>query len=192
MRACARCFRRCCLLLLVWTASGMASGSDAVVERLHNGDVLLLRHALAPGFGDPAGFELDDCATQRNLSAAGRRQAAAIGAWLRARGIGRAEVYASQWCRCLDTAALLGLGEVVPLSALNSFFQRPSEKAGRLAALRDFLADRTARDLPLVLVTHQVTITALSGIFPGSGEGVVATLGEGGELRRFARIGFDQ
>ena len=169
-----------------------ATDKDAAVARLQGGDVLLLRHAIAPGFGDPEGFRVDDCSTQRNLSEAGRRQASAIGAWLRARGINGARVYSSQWCRCLETAELLDLGEVSPLPALNSFYERPADRETNLRALRAFLASYTPRSQPLVLVTHQVTVTALTGIFPGSGEGVVATLAGNGELSDFARLGFDQ
>ena len=73
---------------------------------------------------------------------------------------------------------------------MNSFFQRPADREPNLAALRAFLAGQQASAEPLVLVTHQVTITALTDIIPGSGEGVVATLGESGELRDFARLGF--
>jgi broad specificity phosphatase PhoE len=185
--------RVCCQWLVAILLSGMAgsvAATDPAVERLKAGGVLLLRHAIAPGFGDPAGFRVEDCSTQRNLSEEGRRQAGAIGAWLRARGIGRAKVYSSQWCRCLETAALLNIGEVSALPALNSFFQRPDDRAPNLAALRDFLSDQALQDGPLVLVTHRVTVTALTGVFPDSGEGVVATLGPNGELSDFARLSF--
>jgi phosphohistidine phosphatase SixA len=170
---------------------GTAAATDSTVDRLKAGGVLLLRHAIAPGFGDPAGFSIDDCSTQRNLSERGRQQARAIGAWLRARGISRARVYSSQWCRCLETAELLGMGEVYQLPALNSFFQRPEDRAPNLNALQSFLVDQTLQNEPLVLVTHQVTVTALTGVFPSSGEGVVATLGENGELGDFTPLQFD-
>jgi len=177
--------------LLVACTGVSADDREAALERLKNGDVLLLRHALAPGFGDPEAFRLDDCSTQRNLSDEGRQQARAIGNWLKARGIDRAEVYSSQWCRCLETADLLGLGDVTHLPALNSFFQQREDRAPNLAALRRFLAAWEPLDMPLVLVTHQVTVTAITGIFPASGEGVVATLGVDGALRDFSRLRFD-
>ena len=188
IRARTRC--RWLVAMLVLGMAGSVAATDSAVDRLKAGDVLLLRHAIAPGFGDPAGFRIDDCTTQRNLSDEGRQQATAIGAWLRARGIGSARVYSSQWCRCLETAELLGLGEVLPLPALNSFFQQPEDRTPNLTALRRFLANQPLQSEPLVLVTHQVTVTALTGIFPDSGEGVVATLGENGELRDFARLSF--
>lgn len=179
------------ITLMILATVTTVSAAESAVERLQAGAVLLLRHAVAPGFGDPPEFRIDDCSTQRNLSDEGRQQAAAIGDWLRARGIVEARVYSSQWCRCLDTARLLNLGEVTPLPALNSFFQQRTEKASRLAALREFLATRSTEDLPLILVTHQVTVTALTDVFPNSGEGVVASLSDNGELTGFSRIGFD-
>lgn len=129
------------------------------------GVVILIRHALAPGMGDPDLFRLGDCSTQRNLSAVGRRQAKRIGARLRDLGVTRARIHSSQWCRCLETAKLLGLGKVTPLPALNSFFGRPELEKPQMRALRQWLS-RQKLDVPLVLVTHQVNITALSDVFP--------------------------
>jgi phosphohistidine phosphatase SixA len=179
------------IIVLMLSLSGTAPAADSEVDRLKAGGVLLLRHALAPGFGDPPEFRVDDCATQRNLNDEGRRQATAIGDWLRAHGITEARVYSSQWCRCLETARLLDLGEVTPLPALNSFFQQRSERDARLASLREFLAGQSPQDRPLILVTHQVTVSALSGLFADSGKGVVATLGPNGELSDFSRLDFD-
>jgi broad specificity phosphatase PhoE len=137
------------------------------------GLVVLMRHAEAPGIGDPAGFKLDDCATQRNLDGDGRAQAARIGERLRQLGIDQARVLSSQWCRCLDTARLLDLGPVKEMPALNSFFGQPEKEKESITELRQFLADLPRDGKPVVLVTHQVTITALTGIFPGSGEAVL-------------------
>ena len=132
----------------------------------------MLRHALAPGIGDPADFTLGDCSTQRNLSEAGRSQARRIGERFRANGIEQADVYTSQWCRCRDTAELLGLGPVNELPALNSFFRNFERETRQTAELADWLEKRDP-DKPLVLVTHQVNITAMTGIFPDSGELVI-------------------
>jgi len=153
-----------------------ATESDAWESLARGGHVALIRHALAPGTGDPRAFDVDDCSTQRNLSAQGREQARRIGDAFRAAGIARAMVFSSQWCRCLETARLLDLGPVEPLPALNSFYQRPDERAGRLAALRAFLADLEPDGAPVVLVTHQVTITAMTDGYPASGEIFVAAL----------------
>ena len=181
------------LLMGLGTATTAWSGNDHLVQRmLAGGEVLLIRHAAAPGTGDPEGFRLGDCATQRNLSDTGRKQARAIGDWLRDQGIERAHVYSSQWCRCLETAELLDLGPVVELPGLNSFYDRPQDRDPNLAATRGFLKARSPRGGLLILVTHQVTISALTGEFTASGHGVLATLGKGGALRTVRRTGFGE
>jgi phosphohistidine phosphatase SixA len=179
------------VLLAGFAAKAVPAEPEDLTERMRqDGHVLLLRHALAPGTGDPPDFRLNDCATQRNLSDRGRAQARAIGEWLRARGIERAEIYSSQWCRAMETARLLDLGPVAPLPALNSFFGRPDDRQPNLAALRAFFASQPTKSPLLVMVTHQVTITALTGVFPSSGEGVLLRLGEGGTLTTVDRVAF--
>jgi phosphohistidine phosphatase SixA len=179
------------LLMVAAVAARPLLADDAVAARLREpGAVLLIRHALAPGIGDPADFRLGDCATQRNLNEEGRQQARAIGRWLRAHDVTNARVYSSQWCRCLETAALLDLGPVRELPALNSFFERPGEREGRVAALQEFLFAQPRDGNLLVLVTHQVTISALSDTFADSGTGVLMALGESGRLERVGPIPF--
>lgn len=144
------------------------------IERLaEGGHVVMLRHALAPGVGDPADFRLDDCATQRNLSEDGREQARRLGQRLRAHGIDRAKIYSSQWCRCLETAELLELGPVAELPALNSFFSRPGDREPNLEALQTFLAGLPEDGPPVILITHQVTISAIADRGTASGESIV-------------------
>lgn len=148
------------------------------------GHALLLRHALAPGVGDPAGFQLNDCATQRNLSAEGRRQAQNIGEKLRAAGIESATVYSSRWCRCMETAELLGFGVPQPLPAINSFFRSrdPAAKSEATEAFQQHLADghdAAAR----IYITHQVNLSALLGGFAQSGHGYLVSLDEEGKLQ---------
>ena len=145
------------------------------------GVVVLMRHAEAPGTFDPPGFRLGDCSTQRNLDDRGRAQARRIGEGLRALGIRQARVLSSQWCRCLETARLLDLGPVEELPALNSFAQRREEGDARVAAVRRFLAGLPAGGAPVVLVTHQVTVTALTGVHPASGESVLLRANGTGE-----------
>ena len=145
------------------------------------GHVALIRHALAPGTGDPANFTLGDCGTQRNLSDEGRAQAARIGARFRKEDIASARVFSSQWCRCLETAELLGLGAVEALPILNSFYEQRENEDRQTQALQAWLAEQTL-DRPTVLVTHQVNITALTGVFPSSGEMVVVRRSEDGGI----------
>jgi len=163
-------------LMPVSAAQASAAAWAALEEP---GTVALMRHALAPGTGDPADFALDDCTTQRNLDERGRAQARAIGAAFRARGIAVDRVLTSQWCRCRETAELLDLGPVEDLPALNSFFQNRAAGPEQTRATRAFLREAagTAR---LMLVTHQVNITALTGVFPASGEVVVGRMGADG------------
>ena len=154
------------------------------------GQVLMVRHAQAPGSGDPENFQLGDCTTQRNLDERGRNQARQIGVWLRANGIHAARVYASQWCRCLETAALMNVGPVRELPALNSFYERPQDRASNLSALRAFLARQPADGDLIILVTHYVTIAGITGVAVSSGEGVLLKLADGGQLTFVRRQNF--
>lgn len=164
-------------------AAVAADDEAAVWAALRQGDAAgLMRHALAPGVGDPAGFQIDECATQRNLSDEGRAQARAIGERFRTNGVDRAEVRSSQWCRCLETAELLQLGPVVPMPALNSFFRDRSSRPEQTRAVRQALLDWPG-DRPLVLVTHQVNISALTGRGATSGEIVAVAPGGRDQIR---------
>lgn len=139
--------------------------------------VVLLRHALAPGNGDPANFQLDDCTTQRNLSDEGRAQAERIGQAFRDRSVQVSQVLSSQWCRCLETAELMGLGEVVPFPPLNSFFRDRSTAEAQTEAVREHVAQAKNPGV-IIMVTHQVNITALTDYVPHSGEAVVMQVDE--------------
>ena len=129
--------------------SPLPTAADARFARLSEpGIVAILRHAFAPGTGDPATFALDDCITQRNLDAQGREQARKIGAAIRAAGVNVDRVLTSQWCRCRDTARFLDLRPVEDLPALNSFFRnrgpgRPAD--GRTPAIPAWPAARENR-----------------------------------------------
>jgi phosphohistidine phosphatase SixA len=143
------------------------------------GAVLLLRHATTePGVGDPPGFVLDQCATQRNLSAAGRAEARAIGAALAARGWLPRAIRSSRWCRGLDTARGIaaGLGasapRVEPWPALDSFFDDRSSEPAQSAQLAARWRDLGPGDGFELWVTHQVNITALTGQAPAMGGGL--------------------
>ncbi len=172
-------------ILLSLPAAGAAE--DALSQWVGKPDhVIVLRHARAPGTGDPANFRLGDCSTQRVLSEEGRRQAARIGKRLREAGLAETAVYSSQWCRCLETARLLAVGPVVELPALNSFFRSPGEEKKYNRELQAWIA---SADLsrPVVLVTHQVNITALTGIFPAEGD-IMILRREPGNVSVVARL----
>lgn len=157
--------------------------SASIEERMRAGGVvILMRHARTdPGIGDPPGFTLADCASQRNLSAAGRDEARRFGQRLRELQIPVTQVRTSQWCRCVDTAEL-AFGEQLGVEhwqPLDSFFagQGSSEQQTRdaLAALQHVPAEQT-----WLWVTHQVNITALTGEVPPMGEAVVVRAREDG------------
>lgn len=180
------------LILLMFSVLSEAQADDRLWAALRSGDaVAMVRHALAPGGGDPAGFRLDDCTTQRNLSAEGQRQAQAMGDAFRHNGISAAQVLSSRWCRCLDTARLLDLGTVEPFAPLDSFFSTPDREVSQTAALRQRLRQPRSGQ-PLVLVTHQVNITALTGIVPSSGEMVVIKPATDGSVEVLGRLQPDQ
>lgn len=166
---------------VLWTSAHAAEGSDKATsdawQSIQTGDaVILMRHALAPGTGDPAQFELDDCSTQRNLSEEGRAQAKRIGNVLRSNGINSASVLSSEWCRCLETAELLGLGKPEKASMLNSFYQDRSTADAQTSQLRSTISDWISTDKRVrILVTHQVNISALTGEFARSGEMLFVT-----------------
>lgn len=147
-------------------------------QRLQAGGyVLLIRHAATiPGIGDPPGFRLAVCGTQRNLSEQGRRDARAIGAAFRNRGIPLGPVLSSRWCRCLDTARL-AFGRVEEAPMLDSMFN--DGEATKRAKLREVLGrvnafGSEAGKTNLVLVTHDVNIRALVDELVAQGEIVVA------------------
>jgi phosphohistidine phosphatase SixA len=180
------------LLVFCYSTPGVAAAEEAELWRAlaSRGHVALLRHAIAPGTGDPPDFAVGDCSTQRNLSQEGRAQAERIGNRFRDNGIEAARVVSSQWCRCLDTAELLGLGAVEELPLLNSFYQRTERRKPQTEALNEWLAGQEILG-PLVLVTHQVNISALTGVYVASGELVVIQIAENGEIEVLGSIETD-
>ena len=152
------------LLLLFLPGLAQANDWDAFSEP---GAIAIMRHALAPGTGDPPNLTIGDCTTQRNLNDRGRDQARDIGAALRDRGITFDAVLSSQWCRTRETAELLGLGSVMEAPPLNSFFRDFSTRDQQTAKTRDLITETEGR---LMLVTHQVNISALTGQSTRSGE----------------------
>jgi phosphohistidine phosphatase SixA len=142
--------------------------------RQGTGYVVLLRHAQAePGTGDPPGFRLNDCSTQRNLSAEGRIQAAWIGQVFRDRKVPITHVLSSQYCRCLDTANLLNLGIVKPFPSLNSIFEDRTTAAEQRQQIRQRVLDHRNTIGVIVMVSHFANIVDISGVSPQPGGAVV-------------------
>ena len=162
-----------------------------LADKLRSGDhVLLMRHAEAPGVGDPANLRLGDCSTQRNLDKAGRQQAQALGVWLKKQGVDQARLFTSPWCRCQDTAALLDLGPATIEPALSSFFNDPQQADATSAALRAFMVRTLAanKGKALILVTHHVNIFAAVGENIASGEMVLARVDRQGRVLSHQRF----
>lgn len=161
-------------LVLIVPVAG-AAADEALWARMRVGGlVVAIRHASAPGTGDPTGFRLGDCSTQRNLSGEGRAQAQALGKAFRTRDIPVARVLASRWCRTLETARL-AFGEAEEEPALDSLFGRRDRAAAQSDAVRSIIDRWPADGGNLVLVTHQANIAALVGAGLREGEMVILT-----------------
>jgi broad specificity phosphatase PhoE len=161
------------ILLLVLALPAYANSVEIAKT---DGAILLMRHALAPGTGDPEKVVVGDCSTQRNLSEVGRKQAREIGKRLAEVGI--THVFTSQWCRTRETAELLNAGTVKDWPSLNSFFADRSSEPEQTKETMRLLSSLKTSDRP-ILVTHQVNISALTGLVPRSGEIIVVRIVNG-------------
>lgn len=178
------------VFLVVALCSGVSAteSNEEAWEALREGRaVLMLRHALAPGTGDPANFDINDCSTQRNLNDTGREQARAWKPFLEGHGITEARVFSSQWCRCMDTARGMDMGKVTEWPSLNSFFGNRGDGS---AQTRQTIAlvNGLEAGAPVILVSHQVNTTALTGVYPSSNEGVIIGLPLSDDPRVLARV----
>jgi broad specificity phosphatase PhoE len=175
-------------LLLSAFLPASAAADEALWSLLGGGGhVVLMRHAITtPGVGDPAGFRLDDCPSQRNLTDAGRDDARRIGAAFRSREVPVGQVLSSRWCRCLETARL-AFGRVEPWDALDSIFEDRHREPERTRAVRRVVARRPGAG-NLVLVTHGANIVALTGVSPAPGEFLVLSPEPGGGFRVAGRL----
>ena len=137
--------------------------------------VILIRHSLAPGGGDPAGFKIGDCKTQRNLNKAGIEQSKKIGKIFKDNKISIDVVLSSAWCRCKDTA-YYAFGEFKEFSALNSTFSTPYNKnePRQIKEIEKYLMNWEGKGKNLILVTHYSVITAITNAAPSSGEIIIS------------------
>ena len=176
------------LLALFLLAPTAAAADEALWSLLRGGgQILLMRHATTtPGVGDPAGFRLGECSTQRNLTDAGRDEARRVGAAFRSRTVPVGRVLSSHWCRCLETARL-AFGRAEPWEPLDSVFEDRAREPERTRAVRRVAGERPA-DGNLILVTHGANIAALTGINPAPGEFLVLSAEPGGQFRVRGRL----
>jgi phosphohistidine phosphatase SixA len=153
--------------------AGADDAADAWKALRAGGHVALMRHADAPGgVGDPPGFRVDDCATQRNLSEKGRADAEKIGSQLKGEGIAFEKILSSPWCRCIDTARLLNLGTVETEATFGNVVVLKDQRQTLTTGARALIARWTAGG-NLLVVTHGANIQALTGVWLASGEIVV-------------------
>ena len=175
---------------LIFTLSPQTSIANdlAIWDKLQGtapkGYVLLLRHSLAPGVGDPENFDLRDCSTQRNLSAAGRQDAQDVGRWLARREIKIARVESSRWCRAKETANLLNLGKVRLNRNLDSLFEEADAlNHPQTIKVRKQIVNHRNKTGMLILVGHFVNIAALTNVGVDSGEGVLVRADSKGVIK---------
>jgi phosphohistidine phosphatase SixA len=168
---------------LIGTLMTLPAQADLAKDLNDGQHVLLMRHADAPGFGDPPGYQLDKCSTQRNLGELGKKQSQVIGQWLKGQGITSAKVLSSPWCRCLDTARLLNLGAVTSTPELGSFFDDMSLEKQQTRNLEKLIKAQLANPskAPLILVTHHVNIQAYTGKVVSVGDMVLVKVNQNGQ-----------
>jgi phosphohistidine phosphatase SixA len=165
------------VILCAWSASAAAAQDAATLWAAlrAGGHVALLRHAATiGGAGDPAGFRLDDCATQRNLTDKGRAEARRLGERFRAEAVPVGKVLSSQWCRCRETATLLNLGTLELAPTFNNAFTLRDRVGELTAGAREIVAGWSGPGT-LVVVTHGANILPLTGVMPEEGGVVVVT-----------------
>lgn len=172
-----------CLLACFFLAASQFSHAG-LKEDLETGPyVLMMRHADAPGYSDPDGYNLNDCSTQRNLGEAGKTQAKMIGQWLKTQGLESAQVFSSPWCRCKDTATLLNKGAVTVEPSLGSFFENRGNRQEQTRLTQIKIAEllKTSPRKPVIMVTHQVNIQAFAGQSLSSGSMVLVKVNPSGQ-----------
>ena len=163
-------------IYIFFTNFTVVLSSDSIWDEARQGNkVILIRHSLAPGGGDPAGFKIDDCKTQRNLNKAGIEQSKKIGKIFKDNKISIDVVLSSAWCRCKDTA-YYAFGEFKEFSALNSTFSTPYNKnePRQIKEIEKYLMNWEGEGKNLILVTHYSVITAITNAAPSSGEIVIS------------------
>ena len=161
--------------LFLFLFTSQLNASDQAWDIAQEGNkIILIRHSLAPGGGDPPGFKINDCKTQRNLNRIGINQSKKIGELFKKNKVPVDQVLSSQWCRCKDTAKY-AFGNYKEFTALNSTFQQPfdSNEGKQLRELYKFVKKWNGKDKNLILVTHYSIITAVTNAVPSSGEIVI-------------------
>ena len=154
--------------------SNQAFSHDDLIQSLkEGGKIIFIRHAYAPGGGDPDNFDVNDCSTQRNLNNEGISQSKLIGEFFVKNKIQIDQVLSSEWCRCKDTAKY-AFKNFKTFNALNSFFSSKfaQNEDKQIKDLKNFIQNWKS-EKNLVLVTHYVVISSMLNMAVGSGEIVI-------------------
>jgi len=177
------------ILIALGAASAVAAQEDALWGALRaGGHVALIRHAgTVGGSGDPPGFKLDDCSTQRNLTLKGRNEARRLGEMFRVQEVAVGKVMSSQWCRCIETVALMGLPPPEFAPTFNNAFTLRERVEELTAGARAVVADWNGPGT-LIVMTHGANILPLTGIMPEEG-GVVVVKGDRDSPRKLRVLG---
>ncbi len=165
-----------CSLFLLITTSAFGNNNFIFLKDFNENSaskVIFLRHALAPGNGDPQNFNVNDCSTQRNLDQVGISQSRMIGNAFKKLGIKFTTIYSSFWCRCKDTALNMEVGEFKTHDSLNSFYEKHVDRKVTLIKLNNLINSFDKSNGPYLLVTHYVNIYAFTGLSTSSG-GMIA------------------
>ena len=180
------------LSFVLFVSMATQAHASELSEKLAAPDyVLLMRHARAPGVGNPQGFSLDDCKTQRNLNDEGREQARKVGLWLRQQGVTEAIIASSPWCRCQETARLLAYGAVQVDKTLASLFDTPQNEEASISNLQKrvaaLLSEKSGR--ALIMVTHEMNILRWTGESIAAAEMVLVKVDRQGRLLSYKVYG---
>ena len=162
------------IIFISLTSSVKADFNKKLLNKLEDGGKLIfIRHAYAPGGGDPSNFNLNDCSTQRNLSKEGRKQAENIGEFFRNKKVKIDKVLSSEWCRCKETSSI-AFNNFQTKKFLNSFYSSKfaKNKKSQMINLKKYI-NSWKSDKNLVLVTHYVVISEALNYAPSSGEIVI-------------------
>ena len=165
------------IIFISLTTSIKADLNEKLLNQLKEGGKLIfIRHAYAPGSGDPANFNLDDCSSQRNLNLEGKKQAEKIGEFFKKNNINIYQVFSSEWCRCKDTAQI-AFYKFKTKNFLNSFYspKYANNKSRQIKELKEFIKNYNNQK-NLILVTHYVLISEVLDYAPSSGEIVVSDI----------------
>ena len=163
------------LIFAILFIPNISFSNETIISSLKDGKkIVFIRHALAPGSGDPSDFKINDCSTQRNLNKEGKSQSKKIGNFFKTNKIKIDKILSSEWCRCKDTAKL-AFGKFETFNALNSFYEErfAANKLRQIKDLKNYISN-WENDSNLIIVTHYVVILDVLNRTTSSGEMIIS------------------